>query len=185
MRAARTQALLRVVLDMKGLERPRVLDLLGSRRLEEIRGALPLAWVPMRLHMALSESLREIVGSEGAIAAYRAAMTATFDRPLLRNFVSLTAGIFGLTPKGLFTRSSDVYDLVTRGAGVLRHTSVGVLESEVSLVDFPADSFSLECYAEGVQGSLLAAVDLCKMDGRVDILRKDPRGEVTFRVTWS
>ncbi len=185
MRAARTQALLRVVLDMDARERSRILDTLGSRRLEEVRSALPLAWLPMRLHMVLSESLRDVVGSTGAISAYRAAMTATFDRPLLRNFVNLTAGIFGLTPRGILSRSKDVYDLVTRGAGTLRHTSLGFLESEVVLERFPAGAFSLDCYAEGLQGSLLAALDLCKLDGTVDITRKDPSGDVSFRVSWS
>ena len=185
MRAARTQALLRVVLDMRPSDRQRVLDTFGSRRLEEVRSALPIAWLPMRLHMVLSEGLRDVVGPVGALKAYREAMKATFDRPLLRNFVNLTAGIFGLTPKGLLGRSKEVYQLVTRGAGTLKHASLGVLESEVSLEQFPAASFSLDCYAEGLQGSLLAAVDLCKLAGQVEITRRDPGGNVTFRVTWT
>lgn len=184
MRAAQSQAVLAALERFPPSERREILARFGARGVEEVRSALPLSWLPMEVHMHLSDSLRDVSGSDAAVRAFREAMTMTFDRPLLRSFVSLTTGIFGVSPQGLLKRGDRVYEQVTRNAGALSHVALGERECEVHLVGFPAKLFTFDCYVDGLRGCLLASLDLCKAKGSVEVLARDARGDVSYVLRW-
>lgn len=185
MRAAQTQALLVSINRMPSAERKEILDRFGPAGIEEVNAALPLTWLPMTVHMKLSDSLRDVSGSAGAIRGFRQAMAATFDRPLLRSFVSLTTGIFGVTPHGLLKRGDRIYDQVVRNVGELAYVWRGPAQGEAVLTGFPAQEFSFDCYVDGLHGCLLAALDLCKVRGEVTVLSKVATGSVNYELRWS
>lgn len=185
MRAAQTQAVLVRIDRMPDAERTKILTRFGTAGREEVDAALPVAWLPMGLHMKLSDALRDVVGSEGTARVFQQAMTSVFERPILRSFISLTTGIFGVTPHGLLKRSDRIYEQITRNLGELSYVQRGLTEGEIHLVGFPGKDFTFECYVDGMRGCLLAALDLCKIRGEVLVLSKSgASGSVTYQLIW-
>ncbi len=184
MRAAQTQSLLVAISRMAAAEREEIFRRFGTTSLDEAKAALPLSWLPMTLHMKLSDALRDVGGPDAVVRGFRQAMAATFDRPILRSFVSMTTGIFGMTPHGLLVRVDRVYEQMTKNLGELAYVSQGPNAGEVTLTGFPAREFSFDCYVDGLQGCLLAGLDVWKVRGEVTVLSRSAAGSVTYQLRW-
>lgn len=185
MRAAQTQSLLAAVRRLPSNERSEVLAQLRSDTVPEIESGVAVAWLPMSIHMELSDALRATVGPTRNVEIWRRTMTASFDRPFLRGFVRMTTSLLGLSPLSLFRRAESIYGHVTRDVGSIHFESTGKSEGVVELRGYPARELSFPCYVEGLQGCLLACFDVCRTDGRVTVHDQDDRaGEATYHLIW-
>jgi hypothetical protein len=58
-------------------------------------------------------------------------------------------------------------------------------ERDAVLRGFPADRYRFECYVEGLQGCIEAALPLARARGEVRVVDRAPaRGDVRYRVSW-
>jgi len=185
MRAAQAQSLLAAVRRLPARERVAVLEQLDPRTLPAIESCLAVAWVPMFVHMDLSDALRDVVGPVRNVEVWRSTMTASFNRPFLRGFVHMTTSLLGLSPSSLFRRGESIYGHVTRDIGSIRFVSAGSNEGLIEMEGFPASEFTFPCYVEGLHGCLLACFDVCRSDGRIIVTGQDARaGSATYHAIW-
>lgn len=185
MRAAQTQSLLAAVERLPSADRTKILSAVGPDGIARASAALPLAWLPMSLHMHISDCVRDVVGPERNVEIWRATMTHAFDRPLLRSFVEMTTRIFGVTPAALFKRGDKVYELITKRVGTFSCSSAGPGSARLTLVGFPAHRYRFICYVEGLAGCLAAVLDLCKCPGSVTVVDHDATGRVVYEAVWT
>jgi hypothetical protein len=186
MRAAQTQSLLHTLGRLPSADRTEIMKRIGSSAVERAKGVLPVSFLPMSLHMHISDCVRDVVGPERNVAVWRDAMVTSFSRPFLKSFVAMTVSLFGVTPAGLLKRGDRVYEHITRRLGTLRFEAVPDLEHEglIKLQGFPADRYRFVCYVEGLAGCLEAILDVCRTPGGVRVLDQHPRGDVTYAVQW-
>ncbi len=184
MRAAQTQSLLAAIGRLSPRERDEVLGRIGAASLQQAESALALGWLPMSLHMRISDHLRDVVGAERNVNVWRDTMLRSFERPFLKSFVSMTVSIFGLTPGGLFRRADRVYEHITRGLGVLRFEPTGPRSGNVELTGFPASRYRFVCYVEGLEGCLGATIAVCGARDQVTVTHVDDVGDASYRVSW-
>jgi hypothetical protein len=152
---------------------------------EEVRDVLPVAWLPMQLHMDISNAAWDVAGAEFVRKAHRVGMSETYRRPLLKNFLSMTTSLFGFTPIALFKRGDGIFRLVTRGLGSVT-TSVGEPRSpELHLRGFPCRDFDFARFIEGLGGSIESVLDFCSVGGEVRVIGQNlAAGEASFKLTW-
>ncbi len=183
-RAAQTQSLLAAVRRLPPPDGNRILEAIGPRDIDEAKEPLPVAWVPMALHMRISDAIRDVVGPERNVEVWREAMRHSFDRPILKSFVALTIGIFGVTPRGLIHRADKLNELITRGCGDFSITDEGEREAILTLTGFPADRFRFVCYVEGLAGCIEATLDVSRAVGTVHVEEVHPEGTARYRIRW-
>ena len=185
-RAAQTQSLLTAISRLGLAERTKIMALVDPRATEAILAELPMAWVPMHQHMHVSDAAREVLGSQGLVRLFRETMLSSFDRPLLRTFLTMTFGIFGVTPGGLIKRSNKIYEHVTRELGTLSMATVEDARARLTLVGFPADQFSFDCYVDGLAGCLEATLAFARAEhGQVRVVaQENATGKVTYELSW-
>ncbi len=184
MRAAQTQSLLAAVKRLPAADKRAVLDAIGAESVERALATLPVGWLSMSLHMHISDAIRSVLGPARNVEVWRDAMRFSFDRPLLRSFVALTTGIFGVSPRALLQRSDKVYDLLTRRCGSLSFEPTSERAASVTLVGFPAHRYQFICYVEGLAGCLEATLDLCRAAGKVSVVDQSEHGRVRYAVNW-
>ncbi|MFO0546934.1 MAG: hypothetical protein U0271_01035 [Polyangiaceae bacterium] len=181
-RAAQSQTLLQTV---RGLpEREQILARVRPSVLEGIGAATPLAWIAMGEHMQLATAVRDVLGPARAIETWRSTMLQSFERPFLKSFVSMTTSLLGITPSSLLRRADVMYGHVVRDAGGLRYEATSEHGGIVSIRDYPA-RFGFECWMEGIQGCLLATIELGRARGAVKLVESDDkRGFARCDVSW-
>lgn len=181
-RATQCKALLATVRGQPGAIRDEVLGRLAPDDLEWIDGSLGLGWASMALHMRLSDAIRDVVGPERNVELWRTTMGAVFASPVLRGFVDLTTGLFGLSPIALLRRSETVYDHITRQLGKLTFEDRGPDACAITLKGFPSGTYRFICYVEGLTGCLAACFDVCKVSGGGVVVEHvdDARGDVRY-----
>jgi hypothetical protein len=159
---------------------------IGGAAIERVKGTLPVLFLPMSLHMHISDCIRDVVGPERNVEIWRETMVTSFGRPFLKSFVAMTISIFGVTPTGLLNRAENVYEHITRRTGRLSFTPSASSDREgrMDLRGFPADRYRFICYVEGLAGCLEATLDICKTPGTVRVLEHDPKGDVTYGIAW-
>ena len=167
MRAAHTQSLLGSVRSLNLVERAPVLDAVGPARLAEIDGAISVLWLPMDLHMKLSDAVQDTVGAERNRRIWRATMDVSYDRPLLHGFVSAAVALFGVTPASLFRQAARIYSHLTRDLGDLAFEATGSTSGRVPLRGFPASECRYICYVEAFAGCLESTISVTRAIGMV------------------
>ncbi len=186
MRAAQSQSLLAAVRRLPEKDLRAVLARAATDTVPTIEETFALAWLPMRIHMDLSDAVRDTIGPDRSLELWRTTMTTSFQRPLLKNFLRMTTNLLGVTPMSLFKRGESIYEHITRDIGKIRFDPTGPNSGVVELTEFPADQFRFICYVEGLQGCLTACFDVCRATGTVRVTRHDDRrGEVTYALEWS
>jgi uncharacterized protein (TIGR02265 family) len=184
MRAAQTQSLLAAIGKLRPRERDDIFGRIGEGDVRQAEDALPVTWLPMSLHMRISDHLRDVVGPTRNVAVWRDAMLQAFERPFLRGFVMMSVAVFGLTPGGLLRRADRVYEHITRELGTVHFEPDGPRSGSVELRGFPASRYRFICYVEGLAGCLSATISLCGARERVFVTRRDEAGSASYRVSW-
>jgi hypothetical protein len=187
MRATHTKSLLRSARKLPPKEQRQILATIGDEAAEKIDDAIAVGWLPMTLHMLLSDTIRAEIGSERNIQLWRETMTETYDRVLLRGFIDASVGLFGLTPASLFRQGPYIYRQLTRGLGDLTVETEPDSESgSIHLLGFPAKEFDLVCYSEGLIGCLESSITRGRGKGSItltDIQAKT--GDLHFHAVWT
>jgi hypothetical protein len=186
MRAAQTQALLHATARLAPEERRAVFARIGEEAVAQIESSIGLAWLPMALHMDLSDAVRAAVGPRRNVDVWRETMLATWSRPLLRGFVETVTKVFGLGPGGIVRQAPRIYGHLTKGCGEISfEAAAGGDGARVVLTGFPADRFDFDCYVEGTQGCIESTFPLTRTRGEVSVVSKTPeRGEVHYELRW-
>jgi hypothetical protein len=184
MRAAQTHSVLATIRRLDAPERDEILSRIGEANLRRAQDALQVAWLPMALHMLISDHVRDVIGPERNVVFWRDAMSAAFQRPFLKSFVAMTVSLFGLTPAGLLRRVDGVYTHVTRELGAMRYEPVDERSGRAVLTGFPARSFRFICYVEGLQGCLAATIVIGGGSPHVAVAAHDEQGNVSYDVSW-
>lgn len=185
-RAAQTQLLLRSVERLPAEELRTVREMMGPAALSQVDDALPVAWHPMSLHMRLSDAVRDVVGPERNVRVWTETMATTFQRPLLRGFVSMSTSLFGVSPLSVLRQADRIYLQLTRDLGALRFDArPGKDAGEITLRGFPAKRYRFICFVEGLMGCIDACFPLADAEGRITVLDVDEaRGDVQYGMTW-
>ena len=98
MRAAQSQSLLAAVRRLPEKDLRAVLAGTAKETVPTIEETFALAWLPMRIHMDLSDAVRDTIGPDRSLELWRTTMTTSFQRPLLKNFLRMTTNLLGVTP---------------------------------------------------------------------------------------
>ena len=157
----------------------------GAEGIAEIERATAIGWIDFGLHMRLSDAIRAQVGAEGNVQLWTRLFHELSRRAILDSFFS---GMIRLsrTPDVLFRRSAGVYGLLTRDIGTYAYRPA---EQErcghIDLDGFPSAQHDTRCYAEGLLGSLRAAMERTDPDGTVELETVDSaRGHVRYTLSW-
>lgn len=184
-RAAQTQLLLRSVERLPSADQRAIREIVGPAALARVDDALPVAWHPMSLHMLLSDAVRDVIGPERNVRIWSETMTTTFQRPLLRGFVSMSTSLFGVSPLSILRQADRIYLQITRDLGDVRFDSHGREAGEITLRGFPAHRYRFICYVEGLMGCIDACFPLADSEGQITVIDvDDARGDVRYGVTW-
>jgi hypothetical protein len=184
MRAPLTQSLLATIDSLEPGLRSDVLGGVRRAALDDVRGALPIVWVPFSTHMEIVESLSRVVGNEEYVRVWRKTMTGAFGRPFLRSFVAMSKTLFDFKPQGLLGKSEHIYRHVTRDLGSLTFTTAGENGGVAALWGFPS-GFAFREYSEGMRGCFLAGLEILRYTGTAEIVElNEGVGSARFRIDW-
>jgi len=185
MRAAQTQSLLHVIATLPRADREAVHLAAGAEAFETAASALPITWLPMGLHMRISDAVRDTIGSERAVLLWRDVMTGSFDRPILRTFISMMVNVFGSDPASFLRRAPHIYAQLTRNIGTIAFTPLADGEGRVTLRGFPSRAFRFICYVEGLHGCIDAFYPLCRTIGSTTVdAMNEATGDVIYHLRW-
>ncbi len=163
-------------------ERAQIIERFGAQRIAKIGDRLAIAWVPLEEHLELVELLYGAVGADPYVHFWRRVMIETLGAPLVAGLVRMSTRE---GPMRLLSRGQMVHEALTRGTGVLGIEDPRERSCVVTLKGFPSREFSLACYADGIAGSILGAVDRAgvRPSVRTEIV-SESRGDVRYEVAW-
>lgn len=96
-----------------------ITERLPAETLARVRSALPVSWLPLRDDVAITESLFEAVGEEGAKRIFRDAMAGSMDKGFLGPLVRGAVALLGRRPDRLLRWAPKVWFTIYRDAGEL------------------------------------------------------------------
>lgn len=155
----------------------------GEERVARMRQLLPIAWVDLDEHLRLVEALYAAVGPDQNRAFWRRVMVTTLSTPLVAGVVRMSTAGHG--PMRLLARGQLVHGALTRGTGTLAVVDPTESSCVITLSGFPSSAHSLDCYANGIGGSILGACDRAGVRPRVvTTLVSEARGDARYDVSW-
>lgn len=176
--------LLRAVEQLPPSSRAAITASLTREERQLIEATVSVGWMPMLVHMKLSDAAFASLGEAGLRGLFERTMLSTWEQPLLRSFVQTSTGLFGLTPASLARHAGSVYQHLTRRLGDLE-ALVREREVQVKLRGFPAQAFQFPCYVAGLQGCLQSLLPLTSRVGTVEVTHRDlQRGDVGYLLRW-
>ncbi len=95
----------------------RVAKAMGDARVQAIRDAPALAWMPGDHFIAICTALSDTLGADGARAFWNESLHEAIDQTLMRPLALGGLRIFGRTPAALCRRTPQAWALVTRNFG--------------------------------------------------------------------
>lgn len=180
MRASHMQSNV-VCLSLLGAEREAQVRAACSDVITKIDASLRTSWLPIEFDVALSQSVFEVCGSEGAAEWARQAIYQSTRGPLMGPIIDGLTRL-GLGPKHGLRRLPAGWDLVYRNCGSL--TCDAQPRSAVLILrDAPKEVLG-QTYIHGV-GAAFEAV-ICVLNGTVMHSTLNVRaGEARFELKWS
>jgi len=186
-RVAMSQMLLHAAAGLPAADHSAIRSRLSPETLAAVQHNLALAFIPMSFHMELSDAVRDVVGSERAVALWETTMHAAWDRPFLRGFVSTVTTLLGLEPQSLLKQVGHLHEHLTHDLADVRYlASEEAGRCTIAMSGFPSRQFRFICYVEGLQGCLQSVFPLTRTQGLVVPVDVDENaGDVAYRVSWS
>lgn len=155
----------------------------GEEQVARMRQLLPIAWVDLGEHLRLVEALYAAIGPDQNREFWRRVMVTTLSTPLVAGVVRMSTAGHG--PMRLLARGQLVHGALARGTGILAVSDATDSSCVITLTGFPSSAHSLDCYANGIAGSILGACDRAGVRPRVvTTLVSDTRGDVRYDVAW-
>ena len=140
-----------------------------------------LAWLPVRVDVALTEAVARVCGVEAMRQWSQVSIRRSFAKPLLQPLIAGAMQVFGLSPSAFYRVVARGWSNVYRGCGELTVVDVtsdgcGILWQGVPVEVTPN-------YLEGVAATLLAILEVTQVKGAVAIEREG--SACRFVVTWT
>jgi hypothetical protein len=161
-------------------DRARVRAAIGRERLERIRDATVVGWLPGEAHVAVVDAVEKELGTVRAREFWRERMMRVFESTLVKSFLGSTLRLFAATPYNVLRTSPPLYRFVTQNAGVHEVFEAEPTLTIVSFRQMPpqlcAPGFHALCH-----GQCLAVFDFVKLSGDVTD-EIGPAGEFEFRL---
>jgi hypothetical protein len=155
----------------------------ADETLARIGSAIPVAWLPVRFDIELTNALFQAAGTEGATRVFREAVGGSMHKSFLGPLVKGAVSLLGRSPERLLRWTSKVWMTIYRDAGELVLTEADVGGSaRLELVRPPEilieNTDYLRGLAAGIEGGLAAL-------GTETTCRLDSGGaSPSFTVTW-
>lgn len=162
---------------------PRGVALARVRRstIDTVEDSFRLAWVEAELLIEIDEAIRSAMGADEYLAHCRRSIRRAFDWPLLSPLVQRA---FGGGPSAFLRALPRGYGAVTRNCGVLRarlERGTGSIQS----TGLPGIVCESESFLAGIQGAILACLDVARREGRVEEDRSRlADGVLRHSITW-
>jgi hypothetical protein len=150
-----------------------------------VREALDAAarsdFLPAMVDVDVAMAIHAELGPEAARRVAREVLRRSLTGTVLGGLVRSASALFGLTPPGLLRWAGRGYGRVCRDCGELAVTSTddGLVRLTLSSVPEGLDAPS---YLESMAGALEAFLDVCEVEGRVDVELRP--GGAAFDLRW-
>ncbi len=122
-----------------------------------IERPLGIGWLDMYTHMDMCVAIEDVLGAERHREIWRSIIKEFGGSRLLRGFFKI-ADRSGTA--GVMRRVDVAYAAQTRGLGATRCLDANDEHAMIELRGFPAQEFSFANYVNGLQGTLMAAIEV-------------------------
>lgn len=175
----------RTTLEVLGELAPGAEARVRARLSREVREALDAAartdFLPAMVDLDVAMAIHAEVGPEAARRVAREVLRRGLSGTVLGGLVRSAASLFGLTPPGLLRWAGRGYGRVCRDCGELAVVSTAEGLVRLELTGLP-DGLEAPSYLESMAGALEAFLDVCRVEGRVQV---EPRpGGAAFDLRW-
>jgi hypothetical protein len=166
--------------------RGRFMALLSSQMKETILGASRVSWLPLELHVTLSNLTEEALGETRAHAYYRRAFAAALRGPFLGPLVRTGARVIGLSPATFVRWAGRAYEAGFRNAGRIDGEVLGRGKARLVYSQLPAICTASTPWLTSAQGSTYGAYDALGVDGvvRLDLTGR-AQGRLIVTLEWN
>ena len=152
----------------------------------EIDGASRVGWLPLSIHVTLSDILLSTYGVARAHDYYRRAFAESLRGPVLGPLMLTAARILGLSPASLVKWAPRAYDGSFRNAGTVTGEILGPGRARLVYADLPAMCATSDAWMTSPQGSAYGAYDVLGVEG---VVRLDSRaraeGKMILELEWN
>lgn len=175
----------RTALEVLGELAPGADGRVRARLQPEVRDALAGAarsdFLPAMVDLDVAMSIHAELGPEAARRVAREVLRRSLTGSVLGGLVRSAAALFGLTPPGLLRWAGRGYGRVCRDCGELAVTSTEDGLVRLALTGLP-EGLAAASYLESMAGALEAFLDVCQVEGRVDVELRP--GGAAFDLHW-
>jgi len=179
--AQHTRTSLLVLAERSPTSHAGVRDRLRPEVREALDGATRLDFLPAAVDLEVALAIHAEVGPDAARKVAREVLRRSLAGPVLGSLVSSASALFGLTPPDLLRWASRGWSRVCRDCGDLQVTGIADGVVHLDLTGLP-DLLQVPSYLASVGGALEAFLDVCQVDGEVEV---EPRpGGAHFELRW-
>jgi hypothetical protein len=155
---------------------------IAAETLARVRRALPIAWLPLRDDLEITERLFEAVGEERAEQIFREAMAGSMEKGFLAPLVRGAVALLGRRPERLLRWASKVWFTIYRDAGDLVYAEEPD-GARLELLRAPALVAESRPYLVGVAAAVEGAMGALGCAVRCELRETEPHPVLSVRWT--
>ncbi len=160
----------------------------GEDALHRMKSSLALSWLPMHVHMQVSDEILALSGPEPFSLLYQRAFERSVGGPLLGGLLGSVGRLARGSLHTVLRNGPRVYGHLVRNAGSVWYEQTNEHEARLGVRDWPTE-FSTHCWALGTQGCVRAFLRACDPHSAnpptAEIVDIDERGgSFEYRVRW-
>jgi len=152
---------------------------------EQIEGAARVSWLPISVHVDLSEIQLETFGIARAHDYYRRAFATSLRGPVLGPLMLTAARLLGLSPTSFVRWASHAYDAAFKNAGGVVGEVLGPSRARLVYSSLPQVCTVSDAWMTSSQGSAYGAYDVLGVAGVVRLdTRARAEGRMVLELEW-
>lgn len=165
--------------------RSRFLARVTGEMREQIQGASRVAWLPLSVHVELSEIQLETFGVARAHDYYRRAFADSLKGPVLGPLVLTAARLLGLSPASFVRWASRAHEAGFKNAGAVVGEVLGPCHARLEYSRLPGICTASDAWLASTQGSAYGAYDVLGVEGVVRLDTRDrANGRMLVELEW-
>jgi hypothetical protein len=149
--------------------REAIRNFIGEARLNSLRRASVVDWLPIDVHLSVAEAVLEILGKAGARAFWKERLLAAFKTKTMAPFVAGAGIVFGEQPYALMKIAMSAYKLMAKNAGVITVTSASEGVVVMTFTDAPQAIVKSEGWHALCYGQCEAVLEHLNMTGEITL----------------